>query len=160
MNQREQELLDKQLWGCSSRPPPNEVGLVVVAVFLVGMAVGAILFTHDSELKQIASHEAGTACFPFKWPAADHALSKLCGLNGLNGICAPSRGKPETGPPESLASCRSPQPDQNQPPHSLILDDCTSFSNAIRPSMCANSDVSNESVDVWTGLPFAVMTQR
>jgi len=34
---------------------------VVVAVYLVGMAVGAILFTHDSELKQIASHEAGTA---------------------------------------------------------------------------------------------------
>jgi hypothetical protein len=61
MNQREQELLNKQLWGCSSRPPPNEVGLVVVAVFLVGMAVGAILFTHDSEPKQIASHEAGTA---------------------------------------------------------------------------------------------------
>ena len=59
MNQREQELLDKQLWRCSSRPPPNEVGLWV-AVFLVGMAVGAILFTHDSELK-IASHEAGTA---------------------------------------------------------------------------------------------------
>ena len=51
MNQRDQELLDRQLWGCSSRPPPNEVGLVVVAVFLVGMAVGAILFTHDSELK-------------------------------------------------------------------------------------------------------------
>ena len=61
MNQRDQELLDKQLWGCSSRPPRNEVGLVVVAVFLVGMAVGAILFTHDSKLKQIASHDAGTA---------------------------------------------------------------------------------------------------
>ena len=37
------------------------VGLVVVAVFLVGMAVGAILFTHDSKLKQIASHEAEIA---------------------------------------------------------------------------------------------------
>jgi hypothetical protein len=61
MNRRDQQLLDKQLWGCSSRPPPNEVGLVVVAVFLVGMAAGANLFTHDSELKQIASHEAGTA---------------------------------------------------------------------------------------------------
>ena len=61
MNQREQELLDKQLWGCSSRPPRNEVGLVVVAEFSVGMAVGAILFTHDSKLKQIASNDAGTA---------------------------------------------------------------------------------------------------
>jgi hypothetical protein len=48
-------------------------------------------------------------------------------------------------------------PIRTESPHSLILDDCTSFSNAIRPSMCANSDVSNGSVDVWT---FAVMTQR
>ena len=62
MNQRDWELLDKQLWGCSSRPPRNEVGLVVVAVFLAGMAVGATLSaTHDSKLKQITSHEAGTA---------------------------------------------------------------------------------------------------
>ena len=55
-------------------------------MFLVGMAVGAILFTHDSELKQIASHEAGTAVSLLNGPP----LSKLCGLNGLNGICAPT----------------------------------------------------------------------
>ena len=61
MNQRDQELLDKQLWGYSSRPARNEVGLVVVAMFLAGMAVGAILFTYDSKLKQNASHEAETA---------------------------------------------------------------------------------------------------
>ena len=61
MNQRDQELLDKELWGCSATPR-NEVGLVVVAVFLAGMAVGATLSaTHDSKLKQITSHEAGTA---------------------------------------------------------------------------------------------------
>ena len=35
MNQRDWELLDKQLWGFSSRPPQNSgvVGLEVVAVF-------------------------------------------------------------------------------------------------------------------------------
>jgi len=40
MNQRDWELLDKQLWGFSSRPPKNSgvVGLEVVAVFLAGMA--------------------------------------------------------------------------------------------------------------------------
>jgi hypothetical protein len=62
MNQREWELLDKQLWGFSSVPPQNGgiVGLVVVAVFLAGMAVGGVLFTHDTKFKQIASHEAET----------------------------------------------------------------------------------------------------
>ena len=44
--------------------------------------------------------------------------------------------------------------------HWPILDDFTSFSSAIRPSAWAISGVSNESIDVWTGLPFPVMTQR
>ena len=63
MNQRDWELLDKQLWGFSSRPPQNSgvVGLEVVAVFLAGMAVGGVLLTHDSNFKQTASHEAVTA---------------------------------------------------------------------------------------------------
>jgi uncharacterized membrane protein len=60
MNQRDQELLTKQLWGFSSRPPRTggAVGLVVVAVFLAGMAAGGALFTHDSKHTQIASHDA------------------------------------------------------------------------------------------------------
>jgi hypothetical protein len=49
---------------------------------------------------------------------------------------------------------------QKRAPHSLILDECTSLSSATSPSMRANSGVSNESPDVETGLPFAVMTQR
>jgi len=64
MNQREQELLDKQLWGCSSRPPPNEVGLVVVAVFLVGMAVGAILSLTTASLNK-SRHMKLELLFPF-----------------------------------------------------------------------------------------------
>ena len=46
------------------------VGLVVVAVFLAGIAVGGALFTHDSKLKQIADCN-----FPFKRPAANHAVT-------------------------------------------------------------------------------------
>ena len=42
MNPHDWELLDKQLYGFSSRPPQKggAVGLVVVAMFLAGMAVG------------------------------------------------------------------------------------------------------------------------
>jgi hypothetical protein len=69
------------------------------------------------------------------------------------------RGRADFGGLAHVLSVTS-APIITEPPHSLIVDDCTSLSNAIRPSMCANSDVSNESVDVWTGLPFAVMTQR
>ncbi|MGE5305414.1 MAG: hypothetical protein ACM3TN_19055 [Alphaproteobacteria bacterium] len=62
MNPHDWELLDKQLYGFSSRPPQNSgvVGLVVVAMFLAGMAVGGVLFTRDSQHKQIASQDAGT----------------------------------------------------------------------------------------------------
>ena len=63
MNQRDQELLDKQLWGVSSSPPRNGgiIGLEVVFVFLAGMAVGGVLLTHDSRQTQIASHDAAAA---------------------------------------------------------------------------------------------------
>ena len=63
MNSHDWELLDKQLYGFSSRPPQKggAVGLVVVAMFLAGMAVGGVLFSHDSRLEQLASQEARTA---------------------------------------------------------------------------------------------------
>ena len=63
MNPHDWELLDKQLYGFSSRPPQKggAVGLVVVAMFLAGMAVGGVLFSHDSKLEQLASQEARTA---------------------------------------------------------------------------------------------------
>ena len=62
MNAHDWELLDKQLHGFSSRPPQNSdaVGLVVVVMFLAGIAVGGVLFTHDSQSKQIALQEART----------------------------------------------------------------------------------------------------
>jgi len=42
MNQRDQELLDKQLWGVSRSPPRNggTIGMGFIAVFLVGIAIG------------------------------------------------------------------------------------------------------------------------
>ena len=45
MTRRDQELLDKQLWGASSRSPQNGIIiLIMIAVFLVGMGTGDILF--------------------------------------------------------------------------------------------------------------------
>jgi len=58
MNQRDQELLDKQLWAVSSSPPNNGgiLGLGFVAVFLVGFSIGGILFA--SKTHQMTSHDA------------------------------------------------------------------------------------------------------
>jgi hypothetical protein len=44
MDKRDQELLAKQLWSVSS-PPQNGalVGLMIVAVFLIGIGIGDIL---------------------------------------------------------------------------------------------------------------------
>jgi hypothetical protein len=64
MNQRDWELLDKQLGGFSSRPPQNsnEVGLVAVSVFLAGMIAGGVLFAHDSSKHpQVASRDVMVA---------------------------------------------------------------------------------------------------
>jgi hypothetical protein len=46
MNQRDQELLAKQLWGVSRTPPRDDalVGFALATVFLIGLAVGGILF--------------------------------------------------------------------------------------------------------------------
>lgn len=62
MNTHDWELLDKQLYGFSSWPPQKggAVGLVVVAMFLAGMAVGGVL-SHDSKLEQLSPQEARTA---------------------------------------------------------------------------------------------------
>ncbi len=49
MDKRDQELLDKQLWGVSPSPPRNDliIGLTVVAMFFFGIAMGDILFAHQ-----------------------------------------------------------------------------------------------------------------
>jgi len=46
MNQSDQELLAKQLWGVSRSPPRDDaiVGFALATVFLIGLAVGGILF--------------------------------------------------------------------------------------------------------------------
>jgi len=44
MDQRDQELLDKQLWGVSERPQPVGVIVGFIMVFLVGLGIGDVLF--------------------------------------------------------------------------------------------------------------------
>jgi hypothetical protein len=44
MNRRDQELLDKQLWGMSRRPHNGGIfALAFVTVFFVGLSIGGIL---------------------------------------------------------------------------------------------------------------------
>jgi len=63
MNQRDLELLDKELWGISPSPPRSRDSIAVafVTVFLVGIVIGGILFKRDSKQTQIASHGAAAA---------------------------------------------------------------------------------------------------
>jgi hypothetical protein len=62
MDQRDQELLDKQLRGL--RPPRNDgvMILMVVAVFFAGMTLGGVLFAHEKPMR-IASNDATAAIF-------------------------------------------------------------------------------------------------
>jgi hypothetical protein len=57
MNQRDQELLDKQMRRLS--PPRKEglIGVMLAVMFLVGMALGSVLSPHQSAPTQIASLE-------------------------------------------------------------------------------------------------------
>lgn len=59
MDQRDQELLDKQLRGIN--PSPRNDGvliLAIVAVFLAGIILGGFLSAYKSEPMQIASNDA------------------------------------------------------------------------------------------------------
>jgi hypothetical protein len=61
MTRHDQELLDKQLWGVSSRSPQSGIiVLMMIAVFLVGMGAGDIL----SKTKQANTHYAALISFP------------------------------------------------------------------------------------------------
>ena len=61
MTRRDQELLDKQLWGVSSRSPHNGIMiLMIVAVFLAGMGIGDIV----SKTKQANTHYAALTSYP------------------------------------------------------------------------------------------------
>lgn len=72
MNQRDLELLDKELWGVSPSPPRSGdiTGVALVTVFLAGIAIGGVLFAHDSKPTQIASHDAVAAISLLKWCSA------------------------------------------------------------------------------------------
>jgi len=52
MTRRDQELLDKQLWGVSSKSPQSGIIILMIAVFLVGMGTSDILF----KTKQANTH--------------------------------------------------------------------------------------------------------
>jgi len=58
MNQRDQELLDKQLSRIT--PAPRSEGVMVLAVltvFFVGMAFGGFLYAYESQPIRIASND-------------------------------------------------------------------------------------------------------
>ncbi|MGA9280252.1 MAG: hypothetical protein WBW00_02985 [Pseudolabrys sp.] len=61
MTRRDQELLDKQLWGVSSRSPQNGMTiLMIVAVFLAGIGIGDVM----SKTKQANTHYAALISYP------------------------------------------------------------------------------------------------
>ena len=61
MTRHDQELLEKQLWGVSSRPRQNGIiTLTIVAVFLAGIGLGDIL----SKTKQASTHYAALISYP------------------------------------------------------------------------------------------------
>ena len=63
MTRHDQELLAKQLWATSSPPQqqsPTIIGLMIVAVFLVGIGVGDIL----SNTKQANTNYAALISIP------------------------------------------------------------------------------------------------
>jgi hypothetical protein len=61
MTRRDQELLQKQLWGASSRSPADGIMiLIIVAVFLVGIGIGDIL----SKATQANTHYAALISYP------------------------------------------------------------------------------------------------
>ena len=61
MTRHDQELLDKQLWGVSSRSPQNGMTtLMIVAVFLAGVGIGDIV----SKTKQTNTHYVALISYP------------------------------------------------------------------------------------------------
>ncbi len=64
MDKRDRELLDKQLWGVSPSPSRNTgiAGLEFALVFLVGIAIGSLLFAYErKQIMQIASYDMTAA---------------------------------------------------------------------------------------------------
>ena len=61
MTRHDEELLDKELWGVSSRSPQSGIiVLMIIAVFLIGFGAGGIL----SKTMQANTHYAALISFP------------------------------------------------------------------------------------------------
>jgi hypothetical protein len=62
MNQRDLELLDKELWGVSPNPQLERgaLGLMVIVAFVGGLLMGGTLFAHRYEKTQMTSHDAAS----------------------------------------------------------------------------------------------------
>jgi hypothetical protein len=61
MTRRDQELLDKQLWGVNSRSPQNGITiLIIVAVFLAGISIADIV----SKTKHANPHYVALISYP------------------------------------------------------------------------------------------------
>ncbi len=67
MNCRDKRLLDRQLWGVNPNPP-SLIGLALVAVFLGGLVIGSVLFTHDKQARAISNDVTGSISAQKKWP--------------------------------------------------------------------------------------------
>ena len=75
MDQRDRELLDKQLWGVSPSPARNggAFGLAFVAAFLGGLLVGGTLFANKNHQTQMTAHDAPISLSQLEL-AANHAV--------------------------------------------------------------------------------------
>jgi hypothetical protein len=60
MEQRDWELLNKQLHGYQTKPNDGLVVSAVVAVFIAGLILGGLMVPHESKLTRIASNESRT----------------------------------------------------------------------------------------------------
>jgi hypothetical protein len=61
MNQRDLDLLDKQLGRLNPPRKDGVVGLTVVLVFFIGLALGGVLFTHEGAPRSTANDIAATS---------------------------------------------------------------------------------------------------
>jgi hypothetical protein len=72
MNRRDQQLLDKQLWGVNPHPPGNGgiLGFLAVAVFCAGVAIGGLLATPAAKQPQTSWRAAAAIVSPNGAPPA------------------------------------------------------------------------------------------
>jgi hypothetical protein len=64
MDRRDQELLDKQLWGVSPSPPHSGIIIAFIAVFLVGIGIGDILSKTKQSTTLLANTNYAEISFP------------------------------------------------------------------------------------------------